>query len=45
VVEPGLIELVIARDAGSEERRIAVRLEGATVEARYAGADDRVVVS
>lgn len=45
VVEPGLIELIIARDAGSEERRVAVRLEGATVEARYPGAGGRVVES
>lgn len=45
VVEPGLIELVIARDAGSEEHRVAVRLDGPTVETRYAGSGDRVVES
>jgi beta-glucosidase len=41
IVEPGLIELVIARDAGSEEARVAVTLKGPVVTARYAGADER----
>ena len=45
VVEPGRIELVIARDAAGEEQRVAVRLAGPTVVVRYAGARDRVVES
>jgi len=45
VVEPGMLELIVARDAGSEERRVAVRLVGPTVEARYPGAGGRLVES
>ena len=45
VVEPGLIELIIARDAASEEHRVAVRLDGPTVAVRYPGADSRLVES
>jgi beta-glucosidase len=45
VVEPGEVELLIARDAGSEEYRVGLRLVGPTAEARYPGARDRVVES
>jgi len=45
VVEPGAIDLIVARDAGSEEHRVTVRLEGPTVAARYAGSGERVVGS
>jgi beta-glucosidase-like glycosyl hydrolase len=45
VVEPGDVELLVARDAGSVEHRVTLRLVGPTVEARYPGAGGRVVES